>query len=201
MSVDTEQTRRDEFADDVLQRLIASNREYQMEHGYYIVPLAQRLLDTRAELKQAERERDEADEYGGRMQEECGTLRAQLAKVPALVEADQITDIDEWLDSSVADRYQRESLGQDWARVSKAAEEVGEAIEALIAWTGQNPRKPQRDEARSELLKELADVALTGIYGIQHFTKDADETLRIVRQRLARHHERMSVAYGQEEKT
>jgi hypothetical protein len=46
---------RDPFADDVLRRLVASNREYQNEHGYYIVPLAQRLLDTRAELEQAEK--------------------------------------------------------------------------------------------------------------------------------------------------
>jgi hypothetical protein len=53
---------RDPFADDVLRRLVASNREYQNEHGYYIVPLAQRLLDTRAELEQAEKERDEWEE-------------------------------------------------------------------------------------------------------------------------------------------
>jgi hypothetical protein len=46
---------RDPFANDVLRRLVASNREYQNEHGHYIVPLAQRLLDTRAELERAEK--------------------------------------------------------------------------------------------------------------------------------------------------
>lgn len=104
---------------------------------------------------------------------------------------DQIEDIDFWLDSAVADTYQGQPLAQHWARVAKATEEVGEAIDALIAWTGQNPRKPQRDEAFGELLSELADVALTGIYAIQHFTKDTDKTLRLVAERLAYHHERM----------
>jgi hypothetical protein len=56
-----EQTRRDEFADDVLERLIASNQQYQREHGHYIVPLASRLLKARAELKQAERRIEELE--------------------------------------------------------------------------------------------------------------------------------------------
>lgn len=104
---------------------------------------------------------------------------------------DRIAEIDEWLDSGVGARYQREPLGQHWARVAKAGEEVGEAIEALIAWTGQNPRKPQRDEAYDELLGELADVALTAILGMQHFTKDSDETMRLLWMRLAFLHRRM----------
>lgn len=102
-----------------------------------------------------------------------------------------VAEIDEWLDSGVSDRYQREPLAQHWARVAKVNEEAGEAIEALIAWTGQNPRKPQRDEAREELLGELADVALTAILGMQHFVKDADETLVILWTRLAFLHRRM----------
>jgi NTP pyrophosphatase (non-canonical NTP hydrolase) len=106
----------------------------------------------------------------------------------------KITDIDDWLDSGVSDRYQREPLAQDWARVAKVNEEAGEAIEAMIAWTGQNPRKPQRDEARGELLDELADVALTAILGMQHFVKDADATMWIVWKRLFRLHDRMREA-------
>ena len=105
-----------------------------------------------------------------------------------------IAELDQWLDDGVAGRYATQPLAQDWARVAKVAEEGGEAIEALIAMTGQNPRKPQRDEAREELLNELADVALTGIYAIQHFTKDADETMRRVWGRLAYHCERVGIA-------
>lgn len=47
---------RDPFADDVLERLIASNQHYQRTHGNYIVPLAERLLACRAR-EQTERER------------------------------------------------------------------------------------------------------------------------------------------------
>lgn len=43
---------RDPFADDALTRLVASNQDYQREHGQYIVPLAQRLLDARAALRE-----------------------------------------------------------------------------------------------------------------------------------------------------
>ena len=41
---------RDPFDDSALRRLVASNQDYQRSHGHYIVPLAQRLLDTRAAL-------------------------------------------------------------------------------------------------------------------------------------------------------
>lgn len=105
--------------------------------------------------------------------------------------ADQIAEIDDWLDGEVGDRYQREPLAQDWARVAKVAEEAGEAIDALIAWTGQNPRKPQRDEARGEMLDELADTAMTAILGMQHFTKDADHTMQLVWAKLDRIYERV----------
>ncbi len=46
---------KDPFADDVLERLIASNQDYQRAHGHYIVPLSERLLEARAALEQAER--------------------------------------------------------------------------------------------------------------------------------------------------
>lgn len=45
------QAERDPFADDVLERLARSNRDYQNEHGHYIVPLAERLLAARAEIR------------------------------------------------------------------------------------------------------------------------------------------------------
>lgn len=105
--------------------------------------------------------------------------------------ADLVAEVDDWLDSGVAETYQGQPLAQDWARVAKVTEETGEAIEALIAWTGQNPRKPRREDAREELLTELADVAITAILGMQHFTKDADETLSRVEQRFRFLYERM----------
>lgn len=107
-----------------------------------------------------------------------------------------VVEIDKWLDDNVSKQYKDQPLAQHWARVAKAGEEAGEAIDALIAWTGQNPRKEQRDEAFAELMDELADTALTAIYGMQHFTKDVDETLRLLCTRLVYHHGRLVVRNG-----
>ena len=78
-----------------------------------------------------------------------------------------IRNVNTWLDAEVAAGYAAEPLGQDWARVAKVAEEAGEAIAALIAMTGQNPRKGVCGTL-DDLLGELADVAMTGILGIRH---------------------------------
>ena len=90
-----------------------------------------------------------------------------------------VRDADVWLDGDVSRPYKGQPLAQHWARVAKVAEEVGEAIEALIGVTGQNPRKGVcADEG--DLLAELADTALTAILAIQHFTKDAGQTDRVL---------------------
>lgn len=100
------------------------------------------------------------------------------------IDAETVRRVDEWLDDAVDDSYRGDSYGQvslaqDWARVAKAAEEAGEAISALIACTGQNPRKGVCG-TEDDLLNELADVALTGILAIQHFTKSTDKTARVL---------------------
>lgn len=106
--------------------------------------------------------------------------------------------LDAYLDDNVAQGYKDEPLAQDWARVAKVMEEAGEAIAELmlIAYTGQNPRKPQRPEAREALLEELADVALTAIYGLQHFTKDVRSTRRIVEEKSLHHCRRVGLLLG-----
>lgn len=87
--------------------------------------------------------------------------------------------VDMWLDSSVNGDYLDQPLGQDWARISKIAEELGEATAAFIGITGQNPRKGIHG-SMDDLLDELADTALTAILAIQHFSKSSADT----RQRL-----------------
>jgi NTP pyrophosphatase (non-canonical NTP hydrolase) len=79
--------------------------------------------------------------------------------------------VDDYLDSTVADAYKDQPLAQDWARVAKVTEEAGEAVDALIGFTGQNPRKGTYG-TEADLLDELADVALTGLYALQHFMKN-----------------------------
>lgn len=54
-----------------------------------------------------------------------------------------------------------------WGRVTKVAEESGEVVAALIALTGQNPRKPA-DGSLADVEKELLDVALTALAAVEH---------------------------------
>lgn len=108
---------------------------------------------------------------------------------------EELREIVEWLDdhldNKVSPAYQEQPLAQDWARVAKAGEEAGEAIDALIGMTGQNPRKGTYGSI-DDLLAELADVALTGFYAIQHFTKNGDVTMETVIARARYHKERVS---------
>lgn len=97
-----------------------------------------------------------------------------------MISATIIECVDKWLDDLVSEWYKDQPLAQDWARVAKVVEENGEAIQELILFTGQNPRKPVDPEAKERMLKELADTALTAILAIQHFTKDTMETRAIL---------------------
>jgi hypothetical protein len=99
---------------------------------------------------------------------------------------------DEHLDGGVASEYKDQPLAQDWARVGKVIEEAGEAIQELIALTGQNPRKG-KSGSLGLLLDELADTALTAIYAIQHFTKNERTTRTIVEQKAIYHALRVGI--------
>lgn len=95
-----------------------------------------------------------------------------------------IAAIDTWLDSGAGQAYQNQPLAQDWARLSKVSEELGEAIAELILYSGQNPRKPQDAEAYGRMLKEIADVICTGLLCLQHFTKDMTITSKVINANL-----------------
>jgi hypothetical protein len=100
--------------------------------------------------------------------------------------------VDEILDEKVAQEYKDQPLAQDWARVCKEHEEHGEAIAELILATGQNPRKPRDPEAMDRLCRELADRAMTGVYAIQHFTKNVSETSRYMIEAQVKHESRLT---------
>jgi hypothetical protein len=101
----------------------------------------------------------------------------------------QIGVVDDWLDRDVGPSYKVAPLAQDWARVAKVCEEAGEAIKNLIGATGQNPRKGISCEIE-DVFSELADAWCSAMFGIQHFTKDTDETERILRGALEKAYRR-----------
>lgn len=100
-----------------------------------------------------------------------------------------IRAIDEWLDREIDRDYKEQPMAQDLARITKIAEELGEASSAFIGVTGQNPRKGFYSST-AEVNNELADVAWTAILAIQHFTKNDDETTEILAERLYRIYKR-----------
>jgi len=109
---------------------------------------------------------------------------------------DELADLIEWmdddLDNNVAQPYKDQPLAQDWARVCKVQEEAGEAVDALIGVTGQNPRKGKYG-SELDLYDELCDTALTALYALQHFTKQRDVTLDRLMYRARYHRERRQV--------
>jgi NTP pyrophosphatase (non-canonical NTP hydrolase) len=58
-------------------------------------------------------------------------------------------------------------------RVGKLAEEAGEAMEALIAYHGANPRKAGGGK-KADVVKELADVAVAAKVAIESFGFDSN---------------------------
>lgn len=94
---------------------------------------------------------------------------------------DMFTDlaaITQWLD-----KYNVDTPGDDAMRVMKIGEEIaeayralaaidvtfGRAVEAYIGMTGQNPRKGTT-HTQADLCNELADVAITALCAMMHFT-------------------------------
>jgi len=101
---------------------------------------------------------------------------------------EQIAQANAWLDESNAGM---QSEVDDICRILKIAEEGGEAAQAYIGWIGQNPRKG-KTHTREEVLDELADVAITAICAIQHFTLSASRTEGIVRRKMDKITKRIS---------
>jgi hypothetical protein len=94
-----------------------------------------------------------------------------------------IVYVNNWLDEKVSHIYLDQPLAQDWARISKISEELGEAIQAFIGYTAENPRKGKTHEL-DDVLDELADAALTAILAIQHFTNSSNKTRQILQSKI-----------------
>jgi NTP pyrophosphatase (non-canonical NTP hydrolase) len=90
-----------------------------------------------------------------------------------------VTAITAWLDGA-----NPTSPHEDSMRVLKLVEEAGEAGAAYIGMVGQNPRKGVT-HTRDDLLDELADVAITALCAIEHFTQDPEETRDVVMAKTA----------------
>jgi len=106
-------------------------------------------------------------------------------------------DIDQWLDKKAPIAYQNSDTAQDWQRISKITEEAGEVVRAFMNLTGANPRRGQSGTLE-DVTDEMADVALTAVLAIQHFTKDWSATEGILWNRLVEVWQRMPDRYRTE---
>jgi NTP pyrophosphatase (non-canonical NTP hydrolase) len=83
---------------------------------------------------------------------------------------EDLTWINNWIDSAPANAA-RDPEARTWGRVAKIGEEFGEVVAAMIAATGQNPRKPAPVRSDlDDLAKETLDVALTALALYEHLT-------------------------------
>jgi len=108
---------------------------------------------------------------------------------PDTIDWQIIEFVNQWLDGNVAARYQTQPLAQDWARISKVQEELGEAVQAFIGFTGQNPHRGVTNDL-DDVLEELADTAITAIFAIQHFTGNSSQTKSLIRSKLEKVYQR-----------
>ena len=78
----------------------------------------------------------------------------------------QLATISVWVDEHPPNR-ERDAEARLWGRVGKVGEEFGEVIAAMVAMTGQNPRKGQSG-CVADVLDELLDVAATALAAVEH---------------------------------
>ena len=93
--------------------------------------------------------------------------------------------VNAYLDANTAQAYRDQPLAGHWSRITKVIDEAVEAKDALAGVTGENPRKGVCD-TWDHVTEELADTACAALFGIQHVTKDVNQTWTIFLAALAK---------------
>ena len=101
-----------------------------------------------------------------------------------------IADINAWLDAANGSGFHEDAM-----RVLKVFEEAGETAAAYIGMTGQNPRKGIT-HTQNDLLAELADVAITALAAIQHFTRSRAQTEAVMASKITAILSRANIRQG-----
>lgn len=97
----------------------------------------------------------------------------------------RMSELSRWIDEGNANRMAvmtREELERELSmslRIAKAAEEIGEAVSALIGFTGQNPRKGIVNTLQ-DINKELMDVAITALGAYESINDNPGDALQVL---------------------
>jgi len=92
---------------------------------------------------------------------------------PALT-ALRIAAVSRWVDDSYPDDIDPELAMR--RRTGKVGNEYGETLDAIEAWTGENPRKGVTGTV-NEVLKELLDTAVAALGAVEHLTGNRGESI------------------------
>jgi hypothetical protein len=84
-----------------------------------------------------------------------------------------LTTLSRWFDEG-----QDRDEGQMWHRLAKVAEEAGEVIDAIIGWTGRNPRKG-KCKTQADVEKELLDTAMAALGAVEHLYGNPDRAVSL----------------------
>ncbi len=115
----------------------------------------------------------------------CPLVRAHRGPCAPGAEPDPgtlLVRLSEWIDAGNA---HRDPEARTWGRIAKIGEECGEAIEAFLALTGQNPRKGVTGVA-DDVVEELLDVAVTALGAIEHLREHDGRALDLLATKIRR---------------
>jgi hypothetical protein len=84
-----------------------------------------------------------------------------------------LRELSSWVD---AHQGARDPEAIMWGRISKIGVEFGAVVDAVVAATGQNPRKPSTDDY-GPVSREIDDVALAAVCANEHMHKNDGRAL------------------------
>lgn len=79
-----------------------------------------------------------------------------------------LVELVDWIDRH---NNRRDPEAISWGWIAKVSEEHGEAVQAMVGWTGQNPRKGFT-HSRDDVTEELLDVAVAALGAVEHLRGD-----------------------------
>lgn len=97
-------------------------------------------------------------------------MRAEIA-------SRRMAAVSQWVDDSYPSDIDPELAMR--RRTGKVGNEYGEMLDAIEAWTGENPRKGVTGTV-NEVLKELLDVAVAALGAVEHLTGNRGESLAML---------------------
>lgn len=96
----------------------------------------------------------------------------------------QIVALSKWVDGAEVNR-RKDPEALTWHRVTKVAEEAGEAVGAMVGFSGGNPRKGQ-SHTRDDVIEECLDTAVAALGAVEHLTGHAGVSIELLLAKIDR---------------